>query len=176
MIAISWPIGTTFTALLAYGIIPNISDFELNGVTIQSWRLFLLPCSIPAFLASFIFWKYADCSPKWLMHTKHDFTQANKVLIKIAKECDSYRFIENAETLFNPQTLQSWLVKGKNYGNDPTQDLIINSEIKDINILTTNKNINDENLKSGLLFQYSVNIHSIVIYTAFCLCFYFILE
>ena len=79
-IAISWAFAATLTSLFALAIIPNINT------SVESWRIFLIPCSIPAFVGSFIFWKYVDKSPKFMLYTQKDIDGCIKVLSKMGKQ------------------------------------------------------------------------------------------
>ena len=93
LIAVSWPVGAIFTSLLAWLIVDDpfeIFSFNLFGLHIESWRIFLLPCAIPALVGSILFGYFSDNSPKFLIFNKGNYYQASKVLIKIAKQNGSY--------------------------------------------------------------------------------------
>ena len=111
MLAVSWPFAATFTALLAYAIIPHVDTWQLGSLHIESWRLFLVPCSAPAFAASLVFWRWMEASPKWLIYAKHDYAQASQVLVAlyaVNRDGDMDGF--DAE-LFEPDTLRAWAQK-----------------------------------------------------------------
>jgi len=123
MLAVSWPFAATMTALFAYAIIPNVSPQHLGSVTVESWRLFLIPCCVPAFAASLVFHQFVDHSPKWLIYTKHNYREASRVLIKIFNinnDGNSNRFDAD---LFDPNTLRSWALRDM----DPESTLLVSS-------------------------------------------------
>ena len=50
-----------------------------------SWRLFLIPCSLPALTCSILFFTVSDESVKWLYYEKQNFAKCSDILRKIAK-------------------------------------------------------------------------------------------
>lgn len=108
MLAISWPFAATLTALFAYAIIPHVETLYIASLAIQSWRLFLIPCSIPAFAASVVFLRFVDHSPKWLIYTKHNYHEASRVLIKVFRINNDGNMTGFQADLFDPSTLRSW--------------------------------------------------------------------
>lgn len=61
-----WTFGNLFVAGLAWLIIPNKIGVETEHFTYNSWRIFLLVCSIPSFLVGFLLF-YLPESPKFLL-------------------------------------------------------------------------------------------------------------
>mmetsp|Transcript_35217 Transcript_35217/g.54948 ORF Transcript_35217/g.54948 Transcript_35217/m.54948 type:complete len:435 (-) Transcript_35217:46-1350(-) len=83
LMAISWPVGALFVSLVAWGIIPTIENNWTNESIDFSWRIFLLPCCIPALTGSVIFWKFSDESVKWLYFEKNNFDEVSRILNSI---------------------------------------------------------------------------------------------
>jgi len=104
LMAISWPVGTLFVSLVAWATLP----FEITIGTINNaaWRVFLIPCSLPALCGSIIFWRVADESVKWLYYERRDDVRAYDVLNKIAHA--HARPLENVAPLFGPATLSEF--------------------------------------------------------------------
>ena len=133
LVAVSWPVAAIFTSLLAWLIVDdpyNIFSFELFGTHIESWRIFLLPCAVPALASSIWFGYFSDNSPKFLIFNKGNYYQASKVLIKIAKRNGTYDRIchrdgvsddatssdldmdlDGASNVFDPATLRKFAKK-----------------------------------------------------------------
>lgn len=61
-----WTFGNLFVAGLAWLIIPNKIGVETEYFTYNSWRIFLLVCSVPSFLVGFLLF-YLPESPKFLL-------------------------------------------------------------------------------------------------------------
>ena len=95
LVAVSWPIGAIFASLMAWLIVDDpFNTFEnkwhIFGTNIQSWRIFLIPCAIPALIGSICFGFFSDNSPKFLIFNKASYYKASKLLIKIAKQNGTY--------------------------------------------------------------------------------------
>lgn len=57
-----------FSAGLAWLVIPRTSaHFSLGGLDFQSWRVFVLLCSVPSLSSALLFWLLMPESPKFLM-------------------------------------------------------------------------------------------------------------
>ena len=63
--------------LLSFLISTNHNNQHTN-TTIG--RIFLIPCCIPAFLGSILFWKFSDESVKWLYYESNDFDEVSRIL------------------------------------------------------------------------------------------------
>ncbi|XP_017054944.1 synaptic vesicle glycoprotein 2B [Drosophila ficusphila] len=61
-----WTFGNLFVASLAWLIIPQTIGFITPYFTYNSWRIFLLVCSLPSFLVGFLLF-YLPESPKFLL-------------------------------------------------------------------------------------------------------------
>ncbi|KAH8292739.1 hypothetical protein KR018_010306 [Drosophila ironensis] len=61
-----WTFGNLFVASLAWLIIPTSIGFITPYFTYNSWRIFLLVCSLPSFLVGFLLF-YLPESPKFLL-------------------------------------------------------------------------------------------------------------
>ncbi|XP_017116291.1 synaptic vesicle glycoprotein 2B [Drosophila elegans] len=61
-----WTFGNLFVASLAWLIIPRSIGFITPYFTYNSWRIFLLVCSLPSFLVGFLLF-YLPESPKFLL-------------------------------------------------------------------------------------------------------------
>ncbi|KAH8420050.1 hypothetical protein KR009_005249 [Drosophila setifemur] len=61
-----WTFGNLFVASLAWLIIPTTIGFITPYFTYNSWRIFLLVCSLPSFLVGFLLF-YLPESPKFLL-------------------------------------------------------------------------------------------------------------
>ncbi|EDW30622.1 GL26881 [Drosophila persimilis] len=61
-----WTFGNLFVAGLAWLIIPTDIGFKTPYFTYNSWRIFLLVCSLPSFLVGFLLF-YLPESPKFLL-------------------------------------------------------------------------------------------------------------
>lgn len=61
-----WTFGNLFVAGLAWLIIPSGIGFTTSLFTYNSWRIFLMVCSIPSFIVAFLLF-YLPESPKFLL-------------------------------------------------------------------------------------------------------------
>lgn len=61
-----WTFGNLFVAGLAWLIIPANIGFTTTLFTYNSWRIFLMVCSIPSFIVAFLLF-YLPESPKFLL-------------------------------------------------------------------------------------------------------------
>lgn len=61
-----WTLGNIFVAGLAWLIIPSHIDVSNASFTYNSWRIFLMVCSLPSFLVTFMLF-YLPESPKFLL-------------------------------------------------------------------------------------------------------------
>uniref|UniRef100_A0AAY4DKR4 Major facilitator superfamily (MFS) profile domain-containing protein n=1 Tax=Denticeps clupeoides TaxID=299321 RepID=A0AAY4DKR4_9TELE len=69
-LATFWMAGNILAAGLAWLIIPNTSTrFQLGSLDFQSWRLFVVLCSVPSLSSALIFKLVMPESPKFLMET-----------------------------------------------------------------------------------------------------------
>ncbi|XP_068168903.1 synaptic vesicle glycoprotein 2C isoform X2 [Antennarius striatus] len=67
-LATFWMAGNILAAGLAWLVIPRVSaQFSLGYMNFQSWRLFVVLCSIPSFSSAIIFKTLMPESPKFLM-------------------------------------------------------------------------------------------------------------
>ncbi|CAB0006999.1 unnamed protein product [Nesidiocoris tenuis] len=61
-----WTLGNLFVASLAWLIIPSMHSFRLPGFIFNSWRLFLMICSVPSFIVAVLLYFLPE-SPKFLL-------------------------------------------------------------------------------------------------------------
>jgi len=129
MLAVSWPFAATFTALLAYAIIPNVATLSLGALTVESWRLFLIPCSAPAFAAAFVFYQFMAASPKWLIYAKGDFAKASQILTDIYATNHKDNMEAFDAELFDPDTLREWVAKDN---SDSDSDSLLKGQLGNV--------------------------------------------
>uniref|UniRef100_A0A0K8SSY1 Synaptic vesicle glycoprotein 2B n=3 Tax=Lygus hesperus TaxID=30085 RepID=A0A0K8SSY1_LYGHE len=61
-----WTLGNLFVASLAWLVIPSVHSIRLPGFVFNSWRLFLMICSIPSFIVAVLLYFLPE-SPKFLL-------------------------------------------------------------------------------------------------------------
>lgn len=66
-LATFWMAGNILAAGLAWLVIPREWKFSLNGLEFQSWRLFVVLCSVPSITSALLFKLLMPESPKFLM-------------------------------------------------------------------------------------------------------------
>ncbi|KAK9508297.1 hypothetical protein O3M35_007991 [Rhynocoris fuscipes] len=72
LMAAFWTLGNLFVASLAWFIIPSPFAIDLPGFLYNSWRIFLMVCSLPSFLAAGLLFFLPE-SPKFLLsHNQHE--------------------------------------------------------------------------------------------------------
>lgn len=88
-----WTFGNLFVAGLAWLIIPRSIGFVTSLFVYNSWRIFLMVCSIPSFIVGFLLF-YLPESPKFLLSKgKHDKAMAifrGIYVTNTKKSADSY--------------------------------------------------------------------------------------
>eukprot|EP01083_Nonionella_stella_P125119 378319_1 len=110
ILAVSWPVAATLTSLFAFAIIPHIDTIHVQYIPfpLQSWRIFLIGCSVPAFIASFAFKQCADQSPKFLIYTKRNYSAARDILLKMYETRFNDTNVMDTE-LLQSTSIQSWV-------------------------------------------------------------------
>lgn len=72
-LATFWMAGNILGAGLAWVVIPRTSiHFSLGSLDFQSWRLFVVLCSVPSVTSAFIFRLFMPESPRFLMEAGHE--------------------------------------------------------------------------------------------------------
>ncbi|CAN9498915.1 unnamed protein product [Ophioblennius macclurei] len=72
-LATFWMAGNILVSGLAWAVIPRSwAHFSVGGFDFQSWRLFVLLCSIPSITSALIFKLLMPESPKFLMEVGHE--------------------------------------------------------------------------------------------------------
>ena len=67
VLASFWMLGQVYTALLAWGLLNNpcAIDAQLGSLTLRSWRVFVMLCTVPA-ITSAVCFIFLPESPSWL--------------------------------------------------------------------------------------------------------------
>ncbi|MBN3307838.1 SV2B protein, partial [Amia calva] len=82
-LATFWMAGNILAAGLAWLVIPSTGlRFQLGSLDFQSWRLFVVLCSVPSISSAFIFGLFMPESPKFLMEAGQE-AEAIEVFLKM---------------------------------------------------------------------------------------------
>ncbi|XP_073989715.1 synaptic vesicle glycoprotein 2B isoform X2 [Rhodnius prolixus] len=128
LMAAFWTLGNLFVASLAWWIIPSMLTLSLPGFLFNSWRIFLMVCSLPSFIVAGLLFFLPE-SPKFLLSNgRHDEA------MHVFRHIYSSNTGKEKKTYMVTEVKQSQMVK-----NVKGEKTICQKLIQDV--MTNNKNL-----------------------------------